>query len=267
MTSRAGDVCGRCGGTGWVVERRDEREIAVRCECARERAREASLRASRIPARYAHCTLDGFEIWGSEKNFLVSAKRKTQEFVDLYPRVEKGLLFMGETGCGKTHLAVAALRELVLDKGARGLYANAVELIIELQMSFDAGGGRSRDAIIMPIVEAEVLVLDELGGGKLSPWVMDILYYIINSRYMAKRLTLCTTNFSDFPKTAPVDRGSGQRQSMELPDGDDRLRLSETFADRITAPLRSRLYEMCDLVDIRSGDYRARNAPGRRGRS
>ena len=215
----------------------------MRCRCQEEALKERMLRASRIPERYLHCTIEGFEIWDRDpggKQTLVKAKRRTREFVDLYPSVEHGLLFQGPPGTGKTHLAVAALRELILTKGVRGLYANAIDLVQELQMTFD-GGGRSRESILQPVVDAELLVLDELGTGKMSPWVQDLLYYVINSRYMTKRLTLFTTNYADWA-------GS---------EGTSVLRTLETLADRISPALRSRLYEMSEQIDIRcKGDYR-----------
>jgi DNA replication protein DnaC len=249
MAANDGAKCPVCGGTGWTVERRDGRELAVRCACRREREREALLRASRIPARYLGCTIDGFEVWDPSDPTLSQARRRTRDFVDSWGATppERGLLYMGAAGCGKTHLAVAALRELVVTKGVRGLYVNFLELVQQLQMTFD-GGGRNREDVLSPPVEAEALVLDELGAGKLSPWVMDLLYYVINSRYMSKRVTLCTTTYSDFAGAS----GSSQTN-----------RVDESLTDRISAPLRSRLYEMCELVDIRCGDYRARRAGGR----
>jgi len=249
MAANDGTRCPVCGGSGWTVERHEGREVAVRCACRREREREALLRASHIPARYLGCTIDGFELWDPADPTLSQARRRTREFVDGWGAAapERGLLYMGAAGCGKTHLAVAALKELILTKGVRGLYVNFLELVQQLQMTFD-GGGRNREEVLSPAVEAEALVLDELGAGKLSPWVMDLLYYVINSRYMSKRVTLCTTTYSDFAA------GTGSSPTS---------RVDESLTDRISAPLRSRLYEMCELVDIRCGDYRVRRAGGR----
>jgi DNA replication protein DnaC len=98
-------------------------------------------------------------------------------------------------------------------------------------MTFD-GSGSSRD-ILRPLINAQVLVLDELGAGKVTPWVMDLLYYLVNTRYVENRLTIFTTNFSDFSHT-------GQ----------------ESLTDRVSARIRSRLFEMCRRLELRGEDYR-----------
>ena len=45
--------------------------------------------------------------------------------------------------------------------------------------------------------DADVLLLDDLGAWKMTEWMNDTLFYILNSRYMAKRPTVITTNFQD----------------------------------------------------------------------
>jgi DNA replication protein DnaC len=241
-----------------VIAVRDGREVAVRCECRGHKQRAAALRSCQIPARYAHCTIDGFELWDVHNPSLEIARRRTREFVDCYPAVERGLLYTGRVGTGKTHLAVAALRELVESKSVRGLYVNALELVQQLQIAFE-GGSPSREELLGGVTEAEVLVLDELGAGKLTDWVRDLLYYVVNSRYMAKRVTIFTTNYMDSPQPPRRDGVSPAKPANEgVVSSAPAERWQETLADRISDRLRSRLHEMCDVIELRGEDYRAR---------
>ncbi len=234
------ETCSRCGGTGWALEERDGVELVRRCGCDELRRRVELLEAAGIPDRYRHCTLDGFDDrWNPEDPSLGGAKKAVQEFVDLYPGVDKGLLLMGGVGTGKTHLAAAALAALIQDKGARGRFADFTSLVLEIQMTFDVPGG-SR-GLMQPLVAADLLVLDELGAGKSSPWVMDLLYYLVNTRYLEGRVTIFTTNYSDFPKRTD----------------------EESLTDRVSARIRSRLFEMCRRVELRGIDYRERRLAGR----
>jgi len=225
-------VCPRCGGTGWRLVDQDGTQMARRCDCAEAARRDQLLGRAGIPARYRHCTLAGFELWNTEDPTLGRVRRAVEEFVNLYPESGKGLLLMGPVGTGKTHLAVAALQALIVDKGVSGRFADFTTLVLEIQMTFD-GSGSSRE-ILRPLIAADVLVLDELGAGKVTPWVMDLLYYLVNTRYVENRLTIFTTNYSDFAHPA------GQ----------------ETLTDRVSARIRSRLFEMCRRLELRGGDYR-----------
>jgi len=226
-------ICSVCGGTGWILDSSQGRKEARACSCRGETRRRERLEAAEIPERYRQCNLDNFNEKGSS---LVSAKETAREFVDQYPAVESGLLLVGPAGRGKTHLACAILSELIVTKAVQGLYVDFSDLLMRIQTSFRPDADLSKESVLTPYAEAELLVLDELGASKPHPWVLDVLYHLLNTRYNRKRITIATSNYEDQPDTV-----SGEREKLE---------------DRIGYRLRSRLYEMCAPVQLRGEDYR-----------
>jgi DNA replication protein DnaC len=239
--------CERCGGTGFEIVERDGREYAQRCVCrgaAQDASGDALLAACRIPPRYEHCTLANFDPVSPQHR---AALEKTLYFSSRYPNLEAeglGLLFTGGNGVGKTHLAVAALRELVATKGIRGQFWDFHELMREIKRSFDPETKTTETQVLDPVVESDVLVLDDLGAWKITDWMNDTLFYILNSRYLARRATLITTNFQDV----------SARDASEA----DHLIRKEYLVDRIGQRLRSRLTEMCLKVPLDGEDFRER---------
>ena len=228
-----GAACGLCGGTGWVLESTDGRKQARPCACRNTSLARERLQGAGIPERYRDCNFSNF---ADNSPALTRAKEMGREFVDSYPAVEAGLLLVGPAGRGKTHLACAILSELVVTKGVTALYADFSDLLLRIQTSFRPDAETSKETVLTPYAEAELLVLDELGASKPHAWVLDVLYNLLNTRYNRKRITIATSNFEDEP-----DAASGEREKLE---------------DRIGYRLRSRLYEMCTLVPLRGKDYR-----------
>jgi len=143
---------------------------------------------------------------------------------------------------GKTHLAVAILRELVTAKGSRGQYWDFHGLIREIKSSYDRETRTTELQVLQPVVDNDVLVLDDLGAWKMTDWMNDTLFYILNSRYMAKRPTIITTNYQDVTREKALAA--------------DHLRRKEFLVERIGQRLRSRLMEMCLVVQIQGNDHR-----------
>jgi DNA replication protein DnaC len=231
--------CASCNGSGWVPLTVGSLH-ARPCGCQGDLRRRQRFSAASIPRRYfPHCTLANFHERGNPE--LISARRRVTEFANCWPLTtdDRGLLLQGSCGVGKTHLAVGVLQEIIeSDKSGRLLFSNFQELIQEIQASFDADAPVSKSELLKPLLEADLLVLDELGSQKPTTFVQDILYYIINSRYNDQRATIFTTNYFD----PPTERGE------------------ECLADRIGQRLRSRLFEMTEPVVIRkTADYRNRS--------
>jgi len=235
VTPETAKECPLCQGTGWVVEEGQ----AVRCGCYQERRSRRLLEEARIPARYDHCLL---ETYIAQNEVQERALDLTRQLVKAWPDVEKGLLYMGPCGVGKTHLAVAALRALVREKGVWGIFADYQDLLRRIQASYSPDSQTSEHEVLRPVLEAELLLLDDLGGARSpTPWVFDTLFHVLNTRYNERRLTQITMN-----PPAPADRrreaGSGMVQDW--------------FQERVGERLRSRLFEMCDQVPISGEDFR-----------
>jgi DNA replication protein DnaC len=228
------ETCSRCDGTGWILELIDQRKVARPCVCRGASLRKGRLDSAGIPERYRECTLDNF--YDDRSLELKKAKAVAREFVDQFPFVEAGLLLIGASGLGKTHLACAILSELVSKKGVLGFYADSSELMNRIQTSFRPDAGGSRESVLAHYTHGELLVLDEIGATPPHPWVQDVLYDLLNTRYNRKTVTIVTTNFADEP-----DPTTGVKQTLE---------------DRIGYRTRSRLYEMCLTVQLRGDDYR-----------
>jgi DNA replication protein DnaC len=245
-------ACETCRGTGFEYASRDGRDYVQPCRCRRPSAEaDGFLDACRIPPRYEGCTLGNFDPVTPQHR---AALEKAMYFCGSYPHLGAeeglGLLFTGGNGVGKTHLAVATLRELVSAKNVRGQFWDFHELMREIKRSFDPETRTTETQVLDPVVEMDVLLLDDLGAWKITDWMNDTLFYILNSRFLARRPTLITTNFQDV--TA--------RESAQA----DHLARKEYLVDRIGQRLRSRLTEMCLRVPLDGEDFRERRQTANR---
>jgi len=252
--------CERCRGTGFESTSfpgPDGKDVEAvrRCTCqAADPAHAADrlLQSLRIPPRYEHCTFLTFEIGEGSTSLTKDARYMVMRYCGGYAErgAESandkglGLLFTGGNGSGKTHLAVAALRELAETHGVRGQFWDYHELMREIRNSYNPATALTEYELLEPIIELEVLLLDDLGAWKMTDWMNDTLFYILNRRYLARRPTLITTNYPD-RDVSPRD--------LEKAEATVRR---EYLVDRIGYRLRSRLLEACTVVRLDGPDRR-----------
>ncbi|HVC20264.1 MAG TPA: ATP-binding protein [Vicinamibacterales bacterium] len=223
--------CLLCDDTGWKsIEDRGVRRV-TRCDCWRERLVDTFLQDAKIPPRYRRCDLESFR---TENDSLVYGLEKARAFVETFPIVEKGLFFLGHPGVGKTHLAVAVLRLAIRTRGARGIFYDTRELLRVIRSTYNPLVRAAEMDVLRPVMEADLLVLDDLGAEKTSEWVEETLNLIVNTRYNERRPTVFTSNYDAKDDATDPD-------SLEV---------------RVGFRIWSRLHEMCEFVTLKGVDFR-----------
>jgi DNA replication protein DnaC len=144
------------------------------------------------------------------------------------PKTKKGLYIHGAVGTGKTHI-VYALSESSWAKGRTKVY-NSTDILRRIRADFSRKGSEKEYFEEMLIEMSGLLIIDDVGSEKISDWVLETFYHIINKRYNDMKLTIFTSNF-------------------QIAD------LAQRIGDRTS----SRIVEMCNVVELVGKDRRLDN--------
>ena len=239
--------CTICRDTGYLFERDAQgREQAQKCQCERRRVCVRLYNEAKVPGKYYDALLSSRYQDRNNQDAFHTFKMLAKEF---HPG-HKGIVLMGPAGVGKTWLIAAFIRELIFTHGTPMLFRDFFHLLSDLK------SGYSRDIpesdLIDPLVGVEVLVIDELGKGRNTPWEQNILDVIISQRYNARKTTIFTTNYTVDRKKTLIEK----HRPRELAEGDSFKEVKDTLVDRVGTRIYSRLKEMCDFIPIAGPDRR-----------
>jgi len=174
-----GTECEKCGGTGYVVaERPDGLSGAQRCVCYQQRQADRREQRAQIPPNFANSTLENFQLPSDNpisRQALSTVYMEVRRYAREFPVGEKpGLLLIGNPGTGKTHLAVAALKTL-MSRGFDALFYDYQTLLERIQRGWDQAAGAEERQAYQQVIDAEVLLLDDLGARRALEWAEDAI--------------------------------------------------------------------------------------------
>ena len=154
--------------------------------------------------------------------------QQIQELFEKIKESQRGIYIYGKVGTGKTHIAYALKKQYDMPESGRyAMFQNTTELLHEMRLDFDKSIGE-KQMLEKDLMDCKnLIILDDVGSEKLSDWVAETFYLIINKRYNQMLPTIITSN---------------------LPISD----LKERIGDRTV----SRIVEMCDIVEIVGEDKR-----------
>ena len=172
----------QAGRDGWSHVEYLARVVAEQASATTNRRLAARLRYARFPYRRG---IDDFDFQPSVDRKLVADLASLRFIAENRP-----LLFLGQPGCGKTHLAVA-LATRAVEAGNRGYFTTADDMSTTLVQARRDGTWTSR---LRTYTAPTVLVIDDVGLLPTNQAGAAAFFHVINTRYERGHPTLVTTN-------------------------------------------------------------------------
>ena len=184
--------CEVCGDTGYVGTRM--------CECMRRALCLAGYESSGIGALIGTQSFDNFLLdyyvsGGGNADQMKLNRDNLKNFAERFESdTYRNFLFIGGTGLGKTHLSTSVAKK-VIDRGHDVLYVTAVGMIADFEAVRFGDGSRAKHDPDR-YMEAELLIIDDLGTEVANQFTLSCIYDVINGRINSRRSTIINTNLS-----------------------------------------------------------------------
>lgn len=182
--------CPRCAERTNATETHAKRAEEER---ARQARIEDRLNRAGIPKRFRSRRLDNFVVeCAAQEQALATAREFVEHFAE---HADRGttMVFSGNVGTGKGHLALA-VAQAVIAGGRTAFYATARELVLMLRQGWSDKSAPSEIEVLRMLSSVGLLVIDEVGVQFGSDAERDQLFAVIDGRYRECMPTIFTTN-------------------------------------------------------------------------
>ena len=189
-------TCPKCRDTGFVD--------GVRCECLKAEMRRLSVEQLNASSPFQECSFEDFDLsfypdvidpQSGQNPRLVMTRvfNFCRNYAEKFTPHSQGLFMFGQTGLGKTHLS-RAIAGVVAAKGYNVVCGSAQDLLRRIENEHFRR--TEDDGTLDRILEADLLVLDDLGAEFSSSFTQSVVYNILNSRISAERPLIVTSNLT-----------------------------------------------------------------------
>lgn len=211
-------ICDKCGGTGYIG--------AEMCECLRELCRQEQKKEVSILSgmrdNFSHFRLDYYservdpQYGISPRDVMEKNLRECKTYATFFSTKSESMLFVGNTGLGKTFLS-ACIARVVADRGYSVAYETAGHLFNKMERAKFMNDEQARQET-ESYTHCDLLILDDLGTEMPGQFTNVALYGIINDRLLLGKPTIISTNLTTddiakryTPQIASRLRGSFKR--------------------------------------------------------
>lgn len=210
-------TCSACNDSGYLPS-------GSKCACLRQLLAEAELRFSGIGAVAEEQTFATFRLLPGRPDMQRNLAKCREYAESFLPGKSSNLLLMGATGLGKTHLC-SAIAHRVIEKGFRVVYESMQNVVNDFQYDrFHTVENAQRSRRYL---NAELLILDDVGTEMPGNASSSVLYQVVNTRLNNRQPFLINTNLTG-------------------------TELLERYEDRVC----SRLLGQCEVIRMEGSDYR-----------
>jgi DNA replication protein DnaC len=207
--------CSVCGGPRQTIVTppfEGAKPRTVRCWCSCPTGEDERKERERLDAvdRCKALCFEGTDMRGwcfanddRKRPDLSDACRRYAEQFPQHLKTGKGLLLHGPIGTGKTYLA-ACIANAVIDQGYRVVMTKFSTVADELWTAEDKAG------YIRDLCRYDLMILDDLGAERKTEYMQEMVYKIVEARYITGGPVIITTNLTPDELTKPAEVGYGR---------------------------------------------------------
>ena len=239
-------TCPRCYGKAMKIEGGKSKP----CRDFSPRRFVNIINGASIPSRYGDASLENFaNLSGNGREIIQFAKDWCRNFT---PNVSKGVIIGGKVGVGKTYL-ISAIAKSLAKRGFTVKFVDFFQLLTQLKAGY--ANDQADASLIQPLIDVDVLIIDELGKGKSSDWELSILDQLVMGRYNQKKIMVASTNYGLRSGKTGVVGGRYEGESGGKGFSLDEL---ESLEYRVESRIYSRLLETSVFWEMSGDNYRQR---------